>query len=42
MAASKKDVKYPCRNCKYFIACGDNQRVARCEGRELKSKKRKV
>lgn len=38
----KTDVKYPCRNCKYFTACGENTRTAPCAGRELKSKSDKT
>lgn len=38
----KTDVKYPCRNCKYFTACGENTRPAPCAGRELKEKKHKT
>lgn len=28
--------KYPCRNCKYFNACGEKSRTMPCEGRETK------
>lgn len=35
----KTNVKYPCRGCKYFTACGENTRTAPCKGRELKNKK---
>ena len=33
--------KYPCRNCIYFDACGDNTRTMPCYGRQTKSQKRK-
>ena len=29
-------VKYPCRNCKYFNACGEKSRTVPCEGRETR------
>ena len=31
------EVKYPCRNCVYFKACGDNMRTESCKGRVTKS-----
>jgi len=34
---SRKDVQYPCRNCVYFKACGDNMRTMPCEGRMTKT-----
>lgn len=37
----KTDVQYPCRNCKYFDACGNTNRTVPCEGRELKNRKEK-
>ena len=33
-----KQPKYPCRNCKYFKACGDNTRTMPCKGRETNKK----
>lgn len=38
----KTDVKYPCRGCKYFTACGENTRTAPCKGRALSDKKNKI
>lgn len=35
-----KQPKYPCRNCVYFKACGDNTRTMPCEERQTKSKKK--
>lgn len=32
--------KYPCRNCVYFKACGDNTRTAFCGGRMTEKQKR--
>jgi hypothetical protein len=32
---TRKDVQYPCRNCKYFIACGDTSRTNPCDGRDI-------
>lgn len=29
-------VKYPCRGCVYFSACGENTRTAPCTGRKTK------
>ena len=34
-------VKYPCRNCIYFKACGDNMRTEPCKGRKTKSELKK-
>ena len=36
-----KKVKYPCRGCVYFTACGENTRTAPCEGRITKSERKK-
>lgn len=36
-----KQPKYPCRNCIYFKACGDNTRTMPCKGRQTKSQKKK-
>lgn len=30
-------MKNPCKNCKYFNACGDIDRTEPCNGREEKS-----
>lgn len=35
-----RDVKYPCRNCVYFKACGDNMRDMPCAGRMTKSERK--
>lgn len=35
-----KTVQYPCRNCVYFKACGENMRTQPCEGRATKSEKK--
>ena len=32
-----EEVIYPCRNCVYFKACGDNMRTEPCKGRKTKS-----
>lgn len=32
--------QYPCRNCIYFKACGDNMRVQECKGRQTKTDKK--
>ena len=37
-----KQPKYPCRNCKYFNACGDNMRTMPCEGRETEKKESEI
>ena len=34
-------MKYPCRNCAYFDACGDSERTMPCKGRQPKPTKRK-
>ena len=31
-------MKYPCRNCVYFDACGDTYRTEQCNGRQAKRK----
>ena len=28
-------IKYPCRGCKYFSECGDNERTHPCDGRVI-------
>lgn len=33
--------KYPCRNCIYFLECGENMRTIPCDGRQTKSKNKK-
>ena len=30
------NVKYPCRKCVYFKACGSNTRTETCNGRQTK------
>ena len=35
------EAKYPCRNCVYFKACGDNMRTEPCKGRKTKSELKK-
>ena len=35
------EIKYPCRNCIYFKACGDNMRTEPCKGRKTKSELKK-
>lgn len=35
------EVKYPCRNCIYFEACGETTRTMPCDGRMTKSEKKK-
>lgn len=32
--------QYPCRNCVYFSACGDNQRRMPCAGRRTKKQQK--
>lgn len=39
---TKKDVKYPCVNCKYFKACGNTNRTEPCNGREVVGRTRKL
>lgn len=34
--------RYPCRNCVYFNACGDNTRTAFCDGRMEKTDKNRA
>ena len=34
-------VKYPCRGCVYFSACGDNMRTEPCNGRKTKTEQKK-
>ena len=34
-------VKYPCRSCIYFAACGENMRTEQCSGRKTKSEKKR-
>lgn len=34
-----KNVRYPCRGCIYFKACGENTRTYPCEGRKTKREK---
>ena len=35
----EKGVKYPCRGCFYFEACGNNNRTQPCKGRKTKRDK---
>ncbi len=35
-------MKYPCRNCVYFAACGDNMRTMPCKGRTTKTERKKA
>ena len=37
----KKQVKYPCRGCIYFNACGDSTRTEHCNGRKTKSEQKR-
>ncbi len=32
--------RYPCRNCVYFKACGDNMRREPCDGRRTKTQQK--
>ena len=34
--------KYPCRNCVYFAACGENTRTMPCSGRVTKTDAKKA
>lgn len=38
---TKRNVKYPCRNCVYFATCGENTRTEPCNGRQTKSEKKR-
>lgn len=33
--------KHPCINCKYFKVCGNTNRTVKCNGRELKPKRKR-
>lgn len=33
-------LKYPCRGCKYYTACGDPDRTQKCDGRKRLVRKR--
>lgn len=35
-------IKYPCRNCIYFSACGSTSRTEICKGRMNKREKEKA
>lgn len=37
-----KSVKFPCRGCVYFHACGENTRREPCAGRKTKTEDRKT
>lgn len=41
MTDQVKRVKYPCRGCVYFKACGENTRTAACNGRQTKTDKKR-
>lgn len=41
MTDQVKRVKYPCRGCVYFKACGENTRTAVCNGRQTKTDKKR-
>lgn len=34
------NTKYPCRNCKYYNACGDSKRIEPCKGRQTKTEQK--
>lgn len=34
-------IKYPCRNCVYYNACGDSDRAEPCKGRVVKTETKK-
>lgn len=36
-----REVQYPCRNCVYYVTCGDSMRTTPCKGRMTKSEYRK-
>ena len=36
-----KEVKFPCRNCIYFKACGESTRTTPCEGRKTEKEKKR-
>lgn len=36
-----KQVKYPCRGCVYFSACGECTRTMPCDGRMTRTEKKK-
>ena len=33
----RKPIKYPCRKCVYYCACGDGGRTKACEDRKTKA-----
>lgn len=35
-----EEVKFPCRNCIYFKACGESIRTYPCEGRKTEKEKK--
>ncbi len=39
--ADKNQPQFPCRNCIYFNACGENTRTEPCYGRVTKSEKKR-
>ena len=36
----KKSIKYPCRKCVYFSACGDGARTEKCDIRKTRKELR--
>ena len=34
-------IKYPCRNCAYYNACGDSDMAEPCKGRVVKTETKK-
>lgn len=36
-----ENIKYPCRNCSYYNACGDFDRTEPCKGRVVKTETKK-
>lgn len=41
MKETNKNVKRPCIGCKYFKACGNTNRTAPCEGRDINKTEKK-
>lgn len=37
-----KNVKYPCRGCKYYNSCGSTSRIKPCEGRVTETRRKKI
>ena len=36
-----ENIKYPCRNCSYYNACGDFDRTEPCKGRQTKTEQKR-